>query len=296
MNADEDIGLEFRDFGKIARFNRECVVTEKIDGMNGQILIRREDDLSLLLITTDDWSKRIVASDRAGNGFVILAGSRSRWLTKGNDNHGFFAWVESHATELLGLGVGRHFGEWWGSGIRRGYGLKAGEKRFSLFNVSRWGVSGVDGLLRPDCCDVVPVLYRGPFSSAVVDRQVFFLEMRGSRAAPGYVNPEGVVVFHTHANQLFKVTIEDDAVSKTEAIAQKIKLDGPVVVVEPVSSAQVIDMVDALIAAHPDKVEQARSNTKLLGWFVGNIMKQTKGAANAQAVLAVLDAKIGIAA
>jgi hypothetical protein len=79
--------------------------------------------------------------------------SRSRWITPDDDNFGFAAWVEANRDELLTLGPGRHFGEWWGSGIQRGYGLPKGEKRFSLFNVSRWGES------RPACCHVVPVLY-----------------------------------------------------------------------------------------------------------------------------------------
>lgn len=36
------------------------------------------------------------------------------------------------------------------------------------------------------------------------------LAWHGSWAAPGYMTPEGVVVFHTASNQLFKVTIEKD--------------------------------------------------------------------------------------
>src|SRR5436305_1822690 len=101
--------IEFNAFPKIARLNRECVITEKIDGTNASILI-----------------------DEDG---VVMAGSRTRWITPENDNFGFAKWVEANKSELMKLGVGHHFGEWWGSGIQRGYGLTKGEKRFSLFNV-----------------------------------------------------------------------------------------------------------------------------------------------------------------
>ena len=52
--------------------------------------------------------------------------------------------------------------------------------------------------------------------------------------------------------------------------------------------------VDAIIAANPDKVEQARAKPTMLGWFVGQVMKQTGGKANPPAVNAMLKAKLGI--
>ena len=110
--------MEFTEFPKMARLSREVIVTEKIDGTNAQVCI--------------------------GEDGSMLAGSRTRWITPQDDNHGFAAWVEAHREELLTLGPGRHFGEWWGSGIQRGYGLK--EKRFSLFNARRWCQHGAEPL------------------------------------------------------------------------------------------------------------------------------------------------------
>ncbi len=52
--------------------------------------------------------------------------------------------------------------------------------------------------------------------------------------------------------------------------------------------------VDAIIAANPDKVEQAKAKPTLLGWFVGQTMKATGGKANPQAVNEILKAKLGI--
>jgi aspartyl-tRNA(Asn)/glutamyl-tRNA(Gln) amidotransferase subunit B len=52
--------------------------------------------------------------------------------------------------------------------------------------------------------------------------------------------------------------------------------------------------IDQVIAANPDKVEQAKAKPTLLGWFVGQVMKQTGGKANPQAVNEILKAKLGI--
>lgn len=171
---------EFEAFPKMPRLSREIIITEKIDGTNAQVFI------------ADDGT--------------ILAGSRTRWITPADDNYGFAAWVEKNADELRNLGPGRHFGEWWGAGIQRKYGQD--RKRFSLFNVSRWSEE------RPSCCDVVPTLYRGDFTTEAVDDTIAVLRDTGSMAAPGFMQPEGVIVFHLAGNVRFKKTLEKDEVPK----------------------------------------------------------------------------------
>ena len=52
--------------------------------------------------------------------------------------------------------------------------------------------------------------------------------------------------------------------------------------------------VDAVIAANPDKVEQAKAKPTMLGWFVGQVMKQTGGKANPQAVNDLLKRKLDV--
>ncbi|MEL7230232.1 MAG: Asp-tRNA(Asn)/Glu-tRNA(Gln) amidotransferase GatCAB subunit B, partial [Pseudomonadota bacterium] len=52
--------------------------------------------------------------------------------------------------------------------------------------------------------------------------------------------------------------------------------------------------VDEIIAANPDKVEQAKEKPAMIGWFVGQVMKATGGKANPQAVNALLKEKIGV--
>ncbi|MEO9614527.1 MAG: Asp-tRNA(Asn)/Glu-tRNA(Gln) amidotransferase subunit GatB [Nitratireductor sp.] len=52
--------------------------------------------------------------------------------------------------------------------------------------------------------------------------------------------------------------------------------------------------VDEVIAANPDKVEQAKAKPTLAGWFVGQVMKATGGKANPQAVNALVKARLGL--
>ena len=52
--------------------------------------------------------------------------------------------------------------------------------------------------------------------------------------------------------------------------------------------------VDAIIAANPDKVEQVKAKPSMLGWFVGQVMKQSGGKANPTAVNEILKSKLGI--
>lgn len=52
--------------------------------------------------------------------------------------------------------------------------------------------------------------------------------------------------------------------------------------------------VDDIIAANPAQVEKAKANPKLVGWFVGQVMKATGGKANPKAVNDIVQSKLGI--
>ncbi len=52
--------------------------------------------------------------------------------------------------------------------------------------------------------------------------------------------------------------------------------------------------VDEIIAKHPDKVADAKSNPKAIGWFVGQVMKNSGGKASPQAVNEILKKKLGL--
>lgn len=175
------MGTEFASFSKIPRLNREIVITEKIDGTNAQICITEDGE--------------------------FLVGSKKKWITPKDDHFGFAKWAYEHKEELMELGVGSHYGEWWGQGIQRGYGIK--EKRFSLFNVGRWTEENT-----PQCCHVVPIIKSGLFNETNIQNSLNYLKTFGSFAVPGYMNPEGIIIYHTALDGYFKVTLENDDIPK----------------------------------------------------------------------------------
>ena len=192
---------EFEPFQKIARLNRQMVVTEKIDGTNASIYIGEDGSMQF--------------------------GSRTRWVTPEDDNFGFARWGMDHRDELAALGAGMHRGEWWGLGIQRGYGLS--DRRFSLFNATRWAahdqplhlIESQDPLAPPkwqerppECCGVVPELYRGLFRTDAIEDCIALLRKHGSYAAHGFMQPEGIVIWHEAARQLFKATLHKDELPK----------------------------------------------------------------------------------
>lgn len=205
--------IEFKPWPKIPRLYRECTVTEKIDGTNGCIVVTEEPYGGTI---SADVLAVVLGEPTNGGGITdhehhVRAQSRSRIITPDSDNFGFAGWVQDNAHALARtLGPGYHFGEWWGHGIQRGYG-QTQHRNFSLFNTSRWEhpihsewIGGVPGL------SVVPTLAEGVFSDALVDKALATLHELGSVAAPGFPNPEGVIVYHHTSNRLFKVLLEGD--------------------------------------------------------------------------------------
>jgi aspartyl-tRNA(Asn)/glutamyl-tRNA(Gln) amidotransferase subunit B len=74
----------------------------------------------------------------------------------------------------------------------------------------------------------------------------------------------------------------------------------PRAIVEQRGMKQVTDIgaiekiVDEIIAKNPDKVADAKSNPKAIGWFVGQVMKSSGGKASPQAVNDILKRKLGL--
>ncbi len=164
---------EFKKFPSIPRINKDMVITEKIDWTNACVVI------------WEDWT--------------INAQSRNRVLTRWQDDNAWFAnWVEENKEELMKLWVGYHYGEWYGQGIQRTYWLK--EKRFALFCFR--------GEELPECCETVPVLFEWEFNTQNIEATMHRLSVTWSIAAPGFMNPEWVVIFHKGACQAFKETFD----------------------------------------------------------------------------------------
>jgi hypothetical protein len=192
----------FQPFPKLARLSRGCTITEKLDGTNAQVYIVDPDSTEGELYEALAQENPLATSS---NGLWMYAGSRTRLITPGKDtdNYGFASWVKEHAEELFQLGEGRHFGEWYGRGIQRTYGLA--ERRFALFDTSRWPADRP----RPACVDVVPVLHEGEFDTNIIKLSLLKLKEVGSQAAPGFMNPEGIVVYHSASRASFKKTFDD---------------------------------------------------------------------------------------
>jgi aspartyl-tRNA(Asn)/glutamyl-tRNA(Gln) amidotransferase subunit B len=123
----------------------------------------------------------------------------------------------------------------------------------------------------------------------------------------GRLNKEGLDIEHSpmSAQQLGGIV---DLIS-SGTISGKIAKDlfeivwaeggDPAEIVEKRGMTQVTDTgaieaaVDAIIAANPDKVAQAQAKPSMIGWFVGQVMKQSGGKANPQAVNEILKKKLG---
>lgn len=179
--------IEFVEWPKIHRYNRNIVCTEKIDGTNAQVYIND-------------------TGDRA------FAGSRNKWISVDDDNYGFARWVSDNHDDLLTLGPGHHYGEWWGLGIQRRYNMT--HKKFSLFNTARWNGESIPKIKNQEQIGVVPILAIGLLAEMNVLDVLNDLKMNGSAAAPGFMNPEGVVIYHSPSRNLYKMTLDKDDAHK----------------------------------------------------------------------------------
>ena len=124
-----------------------------------------------------------------------------------------------------------------------------------------------------------------------------------------YANSQGLAVYETHlrpaqiaglVDLIADGTISGKIAKDVLALLIGEKDGDPRALVEARGMKQVTDTgaieaaVDAIIAANPDKVEQAKAKPTMLGWFVGQVMKQTGGKANPQSVNELLKTKLEI--
>lgn len=181
-------------YPSIQRLSSETVfITEKIDGTNG-----------IIHITPDG---------------LVLAGSRNRWLMDDagtpikEDNFCFAAWVYENREMLKRLGAGTHYGEWYGKGIQREYGMA--ECRWASFET--FGDIDKRGIPQVDC---VPTLcIRQIDSLNILDEVIADLIKTGSRLVPGFMDPEGIVISFKNMNKTrFKKYCKDDKVHKSQQV------------------------------------------------------------------------------
>lgn len=176
--------MEFKAFSKIEQLGKlNMFITQKIHGTNAQIFIKKNEPPKEMSLDS------LVFSLDGTDIYEIYVGSRNKWITPKDDNAGFASFVYENCEEFARkLGPGQHFGEWAGPKINSGEGLK--EKVFILFDF--WKFPPEREL--PPQTIVVPVLYQGKTDLSVIDTVMEDLRVNGSKVAPGYMNPEGVVI------------------------------------------------------------------------------------------------------
>jgi len=187
--------IEFKHWPKIIRIEnkRKPIFTEKIDGTNACIAIHPlspENEDHNAITTVGDG----IINPKLG----IWAQSRNHFLSPNNDNYGFAKWVEDNKEDLITLGPGHHYGEWWGRGIGRNYGQT--ERFFSLFNIFKWGSHNSN---TPKCCNIVPIIRANTIEDVVAELRFF-----GSKAVPGWMKPEGAVMYEPDAGPYFKIIMD----------------------------------------------------------------------------------------
>jgi RNA ligase-like protein len=210
--------LKFKAWPKIPRWSNETVtITEKIDGTNAAVIILpySVDHESMIqegyacVLGHDE-------PDMPAEMITFATQSRKRFIKPGKDtdNAGFAAWAWERRAELITeLGYGKHYGEWWGRGIQRGYGMDT--KVFSLFRPWRYedmigDSSAVEGLR------VVPTLYAGGAEGLLTTSIILAtLEQEGSKAAPGYMRPEGIIIQSALTQSTYKAFTWDDGLPKS---------------------------------------------------------------------------------
>lgn len=173
----------FPKYPKTLRYeNLRVVITEKIDGTNG-----------LIEISPDG----------------VRFGSRNCYLNEHKDNYGFFNFfsqfenriMESFSPEYDGLV--HIYGEWFGAGIQRTYGLK--EKYFMPFS-PYWA----NTLIEVGVPNIVPPyqFYAGKMDSVREEMAFQTLKEEGSQLVPGWKRPEGIIIHYLDNNLKIKRTLD----------------------------------------------------------------------------------------
>lgn len=186
---------DFKAWNEIDRFKGVgVIITEKIHGTNAQIEVYPDEEGVL----------------------HAVAGKRTGYVEHGH--FGFAEFVKTNEVEICDkLSHGRHHGEWVGPGINSAYGLT--EKRFVLFNHSRPFES------LPPKMDIVPVLFKGAYSPEAVEHIMNDLKASGSRYAPGFMKPEGIVLQFPDFGAMRKMVFKPEETGWTKAGVKSSPID-----------------------------------------------------------------------
>jgi hypothetical protein len=199
--------IEFQSWPKTTRLFRSITVTEKIDGTNACVIFEPKP--------YEEWDNEPDTLP-----YHFAAQSRNRLITPDADNAGFANFVYAKHEELFALlGYGRHYGEWWGQKIGRKYDMD--HRAFSIFNTDMWSVNVGDKIshvVGDSELTHVPVLYRGDMDTEEILNRLKDLKHYGSVAAPGFMDPEGLCVWHSQSRIVQKLTLDNNDKGKWESL------------------------------------------------------------------------------
>jgi len=233
---------EFRSFKSIESFYGPCTIWEKIDGSNAQIYIYEEDGRT-----------------------EVKAGSRNKWITVDDDNFGFAKWVDSNKQALIDIfGVGRFYGEWMGGSIQRKYGFK--EKRFVVFHHEQ-----VEGKVLLQDMILCPVLYKGDYREGIVQEIMDKLKSGGSYLAPGFMNPEGIVIRFNRNGAVFKKVFKESFVPRVKDRPIRKEIDP-----EIINSFLQEDRLNSVLSKDEKyRTEYPKSLALIASAYVGDLEKES---------------------
>ena len=194
---------EFKPFPKIPNLdNMKVVVTQKLHGTNASLWIDKLDGTEVL----SEAQKDFITTDGK---YLVMPAKRTSFINLYSDNFGFAKFTHENRDALaVALGEGTWFGEWVGPGINSGEGLR--EKRLALFSIHLkekvWQMKKAN--LWPERVDLVPVLFEGKAVDLGTSIIMSELTRNGSRYAPGFMRPEGIVIHILGTGISFKEVFE----------------------------------------------------------------------------------------
>jgi aspartyl-tRNA(Asn)/glutamyl-tRNA(Gln) amidotransferase subunit B len=171
---------------------------------------------------------------------------------------------------------------------------------------SEYGLSAYDaGVLiietgRADLFEAVAVGHDPKLIANTITQSVLTF----ANASGAEVTAQGVLHITSSMLSDYAQLIEDGVISSKiakEVFERMAAGEGdPKAIVEKHGLVQVNDTgaieaaVDAIIAANPDKAEAVKTRPQAIGWFVGQVMRETGGKANPASVNEILKAKLGV--
>ena len=171
---------------------------------------------------------------------------------------------------------------------------------------SQYGLSAYDaGVLvieagRADLYEAVVVGHDPKLVANTITQSVLtFANASGedvTAAGVGPITAEALVEYH----ELIKTGVISSKIAKEVFERMTAGEGSPKAIVDKHGLVQVTDtgaieaVADKIIAANPDKVAQVKDRPQAIGWFVGQVMRETGGKANPAAVNDILKAKLGL--